>query len=203
MPNDALVCERSRRRGGRPTKFTQERADRIVQALRDGNFRITAAALAGVSRHTLKSWLARGRAQRRGRYRDFLVRVARAEAEAEADDVRLIHDAATAGDWRAAAWKLGRRHPERWGRRRELHVKATGFHQVAVTLGLPEDLRSLILRGPTNRSLDGLRAFYREVLQSAGPKMFEQIFGLAVDEVFPPSRTAIRAKSLMPQQDVG
>ena len=32
--------------------------------------------------------------------------------------MRQIKDAAQNGDWRAAAWMLERRYPEKWGRRR-------------------------------------------------------------------------------------
>lgn len=45
----------------RPTKLTTKTQDKIVQAIRAGNFLSTAAAFAGVSESILYSWLAEGR----------------------------------------------------------------------------------------------------------------------------------------------
>ncbi len=48
-------------------------------------------------------------------YRHFRAEVERALADAEAAEVALIAQAARGGDWRAAAWVLGHRFPQRWG----------------------------------------------------------------------------------------
>jgi hypothetical protein len=47
----------------------------------------------------------------------FLARLEKADAEAEAKAVKVIVDAAQDGTWRAAAWWLERRRPDRWARR--------------------------------------------------------------------------------------
>ena len=49
------MTERKRRRG-RPSKMTDERVTKILEALRAGNYLETAARYAGVSYETLNEW---------------------------------------------------------------------------------------------------------------------------------------------------
>ena len=108
-----------------PRKLTPEVHDRIVGAIRLGCYRETAAASAGIRSATLREWLKRGaRAVAGGKgkkgeriYVELLHAIEQAEAEAEVLDLAKITAAAT-NDWRAAAWKLARLHPERYGERR-------------------------------------------------------------------------------------
>jgi transposase len=85
------------RRGGRPSKLTDEAAARIVEAVRAGNTRRAAAQHAGVGASTLRAWLAGGRRQRRGRFQAFLAAVKKAEAEAVVAAVAIIRRAAEGG----------------------------------------------------------------------------------------------------------
>ena len=55
-------------------------------------------------------------------YVDFREAVEQAIAESEAHDLAVITSAAQRGDWKAAAWKLERRSPKRWGKRTQLEV---------------------------------------------------------------------------------
>jgi hypothetical protein len=48
---------------------------------------------------------------------EFHEAIEQAMAEAEYRAVKSIQDAADRGDWRAAAWKLERKHHDRWGRK--------------------------------------------------------------------------------------
>ena len=100
---------------GRPTKRTAERQERLLQALRAGNYREASARAAGISPATLYNWLRRGAAESSGVYREFLEAVERAEAEAEVYAVAVIRKAMP-DDWRAAATFLERRYL-RWRRR--------------------------------------------------------------------------------------
>jgi homoserine acetyltransferase len=75
-----------------------------------------------VHRTTLYRWMRLGRDQKRGRYRKFLSQVEKAQAEAESRDVALIAKAASE-DWRAAAWRLERKQPRRYGARVQLSVQ--------------------------------------------------------------------------------
>ncbi len=53
--------------------------------------------------------------RKKGPYRDFRRAVQRAKAQAEMRDV-LIIGKASQKFWQAAAWRLERRYPHRWGR---------------------------------------------------------------------------------------
>jgi len=95
---------------------------RIIDLMRAGNFLEVAAAAAGVHRTTLHRWLRLGRDQKRGKYRKFADAVDRAQAESEARDVALIAKASPE-DWRAAAWRLERKAPRRYGQRVQISVQ--------------------------------------------------------------------------------
>jgi transposase len=100
----------------RPTKLTPEVEERIVAAIRAGNYAEPAARSAGISPATYYRWLKRGEEASRGIYRAFHDAVRRAEAEAEVHAVAVIRRA-MGDDWRAAAHYLERRYPDRWRRR--------------------------------------------------------------------------------------
>ena len=107
---------------GRPTKFTPELQTRIVAFLGAGAYIETAASAAGVSKQTLYTWLRQG-AEGEEPFTQFLDAVERAQGEADIRDLKTIREAAHGGAWQAAAWRLERRHPDQWGRRR---VEMTG-----------------------------------------------------------------------------
>jgi len=75
---------------GRPTKFTKERCDKILELVRNGNFKTTAAQVAGVHRETLNEWIRKGNAAKSGKYFEFSVALEAAEAEAEDNAVAKI-----------------------------------------------------------------------------------------------------------------
>jgi transposase len=107
-PKEALI--------GRPTKLTPEVSDTIVRYVRAGNYLETAAAAAGISRDTLHTWLRKGRTAKSGMYSEFADIVEKALGEGEIRDVLVIGEAART-HWQAAAWRLERKFPDRWGRR--------------------------------------------------------------------------------------
>lgn len=113
-------------RGGRPTKLTSDVQQKLCDAIRAGNYLATAAAFAGVSESTLHNWLKRGANEAKGRHHDLAAAVEKAMADAEARDVALISKAAADGTWQAAAWRLERRFPDRWGRRDRLDATVKG-----------------------------------------------------------------------------
>jgi transposase len=98
----------------RPTKYTPERAQQIVDALTAGNTRRAAAAAAGVSEDSLERWL--------GRFAGFAGAIQKAEAEAELDHVGTIQAAAANGSWQASAWWLERRRSDDWGRKERVEI---------------------------------------------------------------------------------
>jgi hypothetical protein len=83
---------------GRPLKFNEERAGKIVEYLRAGCTRKAAAEAVGVEYETLRLWLTRGRREQSGDYFAFLAAVTRAEAEVEARYTLIINKAATGWD---------------------------------------------------------------------------------------------------------
>ena len=76
---------------GRNSKLTPEVHEKIVTALRAGNYSKVAAEYAGISEVTFYRWLRRGRAAKRGMYREFADAVQRAEREAEVRAVAILH----------------------------------------------------------------------------------------------------------------
>jgi hypothetical protein len=68
---------------GRPSKLTPEVQDKIVQAIRHGNFMSVAAAFAGIDDSTAYRWLAEGREAESGPLREFYDAVTRARAVVE------------------------------------------------------------------------------------------------------------------------
>lgn len=103
---------------GRPTKLTPEVQQTIVTFMGAGAYIETAAAAARISKVTLYEWLRRG-ADDEEPFAEFLNAVEKAASEADLRDLKTIRQAAVAGVWQAAAWRLERRHPSQWGRRRE------------------------------------------------------------------------------------
>jgi transposase len=122
---------------GKGGKIETTVGERIVQLLRAGNYKEIAARAAGVGTSTLYRWLETGEADhehdRDTPLREFWDAVEKAQAEAEATDLALIAKAARSGQWQAAAWRLERKFPDRWGRR-EKHT-----HEVAGPNGEPMD----------------------------------------------------------------
>jgi len=106
---------------GRP-KLDEASTQKICDLLRAGNYLDTAATAAGVHKTTLHRWLRLGREQKRGRYKKFVEAVEKAQREAEARDVALIAKQAPT-DWRAAAWRLERRAPRRYGQRVQISIE--------------------------------------------------------------------------------
>lgn len=101
----------------RPTKLTDAISEKIVGLVAAGNYRETACAAVGINPKTLRNWLLRSSqgGKRNADYVKFAENLEKAEALAEARDNEKVTKAANAGDWRAAAWRLARKRPDRWG----------------------------------------------------------------------------------------
>lgn len=102
--------------GGRPTKLNDDLQKVIVDSIKAGAYVETAAAFAGISKDTFYNWMRRGAKAQTGRYRQFSDAVQKAQAESEMRDVASISQASRI-HWQAAAWRLERKFPERWGRK--------------------------------------------------------------------------------------
>ena len=102
---------------GRPSKLTKQVEADLTLLLAEGMPVKLAAAATEVSARSVRRWLAKGDLRERvaevraaERSRD----VASDKATSEARLVVLLLRAAQS-DWRASAWWLERRYPERWG----------------------------------------------------------------------------------------
>lgn len=128
---------------GRKLKLTPEIQEKIVKAIKAGNYAVIAAAMAGISESTYYRWLEQGeRPDAKSPYREFWESVKEAEAEAEVASVALIRRAAQNGTWQASAWFLERKHSDRWGRKDKVQQEISGRDGEPIKV---EDTRSLIL----------------------------------------------------------
>lgn len=116
----------------RPTKYTAERTETILEALRAGNTRKNAAGLAGIGEATLGDWMRR--------FQRFRAAIEKAEAEAEAAHVANVKREADDGTWQASAWWLERRRHADWGKvdRVEIEVKRAA-ERIAAAVGADPD----------------------------------------------------------------
>ena len=130
---------KSKRRVGAPTVLTTENQKKLFQAILAGNNIITACLYAGIGKTTYYEWMEKGEngdpvyigfAEA---MRDALAQcemklvmaidkhaVGRA-AQFDKENVRLIQDGIPP-DWKAAAWMLERKFPDRWGKRDQVKV---------------------------------------------------------------------------------
>lgn len=92
-----------------PSKMTQERINLILEALEDGMTYLAAARYAGISVSALQDW--------RGCDDAFGIACDKAVTKWERKHVDNISRAGE-GDWRASAWLLSRRFPDRWAERK-------------------------------------------------------------------------------------
>jgi hypothetical protein len=56
---------------GRPSKFNAQRAAVIIEYVRKGNIKETAAKAASITSHTLDNWIAADKAAKKGKFFDF------------------------------------------------------------------------------------------------------------------------------------
>lgn len=132
-------------RPGAPTKLTPEIIKTICNALLIGNYFETACAVAGIHKDSAYAWLKLATKNPKSIHKQFSDAVSVAQANAESRDLAVIEITAhgtkaqydenghlvraeVQRDWRAAAWRLERKHPKKWGRldRHEITGKDAG-----------------------------------------------------------------------------
>jgi transposase len=145
---------------GRPLLLTDKVQRQIIKAISQGAYIETAAAVAGIRKSTLYDWLRRGARERRRlaanrraraktkemRFVRFSDAVEKALAEAELADLTIITKASQK-TWQAAAWRLERKYPARYGQRFRLeHTGRKGAPPVKVEHGLSDEQADTIKR---------------------------------------------------------
>ena len=139
---------------GRRTKLTPETQEKIITAIRAGNYANVAAQYAGIHESTFYDWIVRGEAAKGGIYAEFAEAVKKAEADAEARHVLNITNASKK-EWTASAWYLERKHSDRWGRKERREI--TGPGGKPVELSLVERIHNE-LKNPPQAGSDGTGA---------------------------------------------
>ena len=97
---------------GRPSKLTKQVEADLTVLLAQGVPVKLAASATNVSPRSVRRWLTEGDLRERVAEVRAAERTPTDEATAEARAVVLL---LRSGDWRASAWWLERRWPERWG----------------------------------------------------------------------------------------
>jgi hypothetical protein len=111
------------------SKLTPELQEKILLHLRVGAYVETAAACAGIHKDTFYEWMKKG-ARGIAPYAAFADAVHKAIAESESRDLATVLKASTKY-WQAAAWRLERRFPEKYGRNDRVKVEAKVEHDGA------------------------------------------------------------------------
>lgn len=141
---------------GRKSKLDKDRQDKLLKAIRVGNDKKVACALAGISEATLYRWLEQSNQKNASeQLREFRELFERSEAEAEVLKVSRIAQAADNGRWQAAAWWLERKHPERWGQQTKIKAELSGPDGAPITVTV-EEARKVVLEMLNEGEDDGL-----------------------------------------------
>lgn len=113
---------------GRPTSLTPQVAEKILTAIRKGNYKSTACAAAGIPRSSLHNWEQRAETGEEP-YSSFIDEMRQAEAEAEMalqEEIRNAKPAITGvcgpDPWTSRAWIMERRWPNKWSGRVKVTV---------------------------------------------------------------------------------
>jgi hypothetical protein len=93
---------------GRRSKYTPETVDKLTQAIRLGATYKLACDYAGIDVSTFHDWV--------NTKPEFSTVIKEAEGKGALGWLAKIEQAATDGNWQAAAWKLERRYPREFGR---------------------------------------------------------------------------------------
>ena len=115
------------RKIGRPSKLTTETKGKLVNALSAGAHIEIACVYAGITRTTYYEWAA---IARNGtpenpapkEYLELAETIEQATVQGEITTLASIKKA-SADDWRAGAWLLERRHPDRWANSHRIQVE--------------------------------------------------------------------------------
>lgn len=168
---------------GRPTKLTKDIQNRIVSVIQSGNYIETACAYVGINKSTFYDWLKRGAREKdrveknpRAKVRksekpfvDFSNAVEKALAHAEIRDVAIIGRAAEE-NWQAAAWRLERKFPDRWGRREKYALEHTGKDGGVIETSHKQELDLSTL---TDKELEQLENIVRKFTDTGTDKKGE------------------------------
>src|SRR5210317_392730 len=156
----------TQKKKGRPSKFTKDRKERIVQAIQAGCTYEMAADYAGITRSTLWNWLKKGEDPKEKTYCTFLDQVKKAEVEGAMVHLGTIAQASQK-DWKASAWMLERRHGySRDGiQRKEEPVVELPTNTLELLRDQAVDLKKSMMKAESSESWQAFAALQRQFLQ--------------------------------------
>lgn len=171
-------------KGGRPSKLTPEIQEEIVKVVKSGNYIETACAFVGINKSTLYDWMKRGareierldnNAKAKPKksevpYVEFSNAIKSAMAQSEIRDVAIIGKAA-ATNWQAAAWRLERKHPSRWGRKDNLKAELEHSGEIATKGETKIDIVQQVSVDEESREL--LKKLWRRSLEVQGEDLHD------------------------------
>jgi len=151
------------KRGAKPKILDPTRRERLLAAIRAGNYLSTAAAYAGIGESTFHRYMEFGRTEPHGHYHDLYEDVQLAQLDCEAKSV-IMWRSHFQTDYRAIRDFLERRFPRRWGRSEKV------VHAGTVELtGPPADSAlAKIVGNPT--ALEKYNDFLVALSEAARPK---------------------------------
>ena len=143
--------------GAPPIELTPELQESVCSAIRMGVYVETAANLNGIGKTTLYKWFK----DKRPKFREFTNAVQKALATSEVRDIQVIDKEATGRpaeydsegnllrpaipvNWKAAAWRLERKHSDRWGRREQVKIYKAEDAEEFKPKGSHEEIMDLI-----------------------------------------------------------
>lgn len=146
---------------GRPSLLDEKRTAQLVKEITAGIGTTTAAIRSGVDKATFFRWLEKGRFQKRGKYRDFCDRIAKAEADRRAASALRLVKASQGtekkpGDWRAGAWLAERIDPEEFALKVNLQVEEVvtlGAERLREEFGSEPEILERAIRALAGRSV--------------------------------------------------
>ena len=151
---------------GRPCKLTPEVQERVCAALREGNYLEAAAAYAGITYRSLRSWLNQGKRARRGKMFQFLQATLKAQADAEATVVAQWRQQIPE-NWQAARDFLARRFPDRWGPKERQEITGKGGKPLDALAAFAQLARGGGAGPPEPAEADPVRLRITQVLDDA------------------------------------
>jgi hypothetical protein len=125
------------------SKLTPEIKDKIGTNITLGMPLKFAAQAAGITEATFYNWMEKGETEKSGKHVEFFEYIKECQSKAVQLHLKLITKAAKEGSWQASAWILERRHPEEFGRRDRVDLKAEAnvTQEAKVIFYLPDNGR--------------------------------------------------------------